>query len=531
MGPCPPIMQRLLSALLILSGITVTPVSSQDGCVLDTIAQPPVETSLLSTFGHGLARANGYLFASSPSETNRLFSFGGGVGNWQLLETIQGPPSAFLPSNLNFGATLAFRGGRLAAGAPYSSLLGAPNGVAFIYELNPATNVLLPIALLAPPFGSTARRFGTSVAIDTSTPDTYYYVGAPGDAGFEGEIFVYEVGFVGYSLVSAFMASDQTPQQRFGTSLAALDGRLAVGAPGPSTTTGSVYLYELNAGGFPETQRVLPSTFDPGQNFGEAIALDGDRLLVGAPADFVGTGVGYVFERNLLGQYVEIGRLEPELPLGLDASQFGTRVALLGDLAVLRGRTSAAQGLRPVIVVFERRGNQWFQHKLITAADLGFDAVDNLIGDVLVRDDRVIFATKDVAAQERRIVEYRLPGEIVELGPGLAGLAAPELEIDGCLASDTQITTRVVAGRPNAAGVLAIGQTAVDIPFQGGRIYVGPTYLVFELHTLDFLGNYEFSVPLSSATAGRHFSVQAAYFDSFAPAGLSFTNGLDLVIE
>ncbi|MEX1025270.1 MAG: hypothetical protein WD226_09350 [Planctomycetota bacterium] len=522
-------MQPLPLLGLAVLALTPAPLVAQAGCVIDSIAQPATETSLLSTFGAGLAQRPGFLFASSPSETNRLFSFNGGVATWSLLEVIQGPPSALQPSNLNFGACLAVAGSRLAVGAPYSSLLGLPNGVTFVYEQDGA-GLLQPIALLAPPPGSPAVRFGAATAIDESLPATLYYVGAPGDSFSEGEAFVYQVDFVGHALIATLAASAPTPQQRFGSSLAALAGRLLVGAPGPASTPGSVYVFETSAGGVP-VQRLFPSVLTPGQGFGEALAAEGDRLLVGAPADFVGVGGGYVFERDAAGQYLEAAHLAPQLPRWLDAAEFGTRVALRGDIAVLRGRTSAAAGLRPVIAVFEQIGGAWRQQKLITAGDLGFMPVDNLIGDVLLGDDRVIFATKDIGLQKRRLVEYRLPGAVRDLGGGVAGQTAPELVVEGCLAAATNVVTRVVGGPPNGLGLFVAGRTTVDVPLYGGQLHAGPIYLIVQAHALDAMGEYEVQAPISAAAAGQSFTVQAGYFDPFAPQGVALTNALELTVR
>ena len=101
--------------------------------------------------------------------------------------------------------------------------------------------------------------------------------------------------------------------------------------------------------------------------FGDAIALSGNRVLIGAPAGF-GTdapGVAYVYQFDGTG-WVERAKLE--VP-GADAS-FGETVAISGDVAVIgAGRDDTAGEDAGIAYVFAFEGNAWGSPTRLEPAD------------------------------------------------------------------------------------------------------------------------------------------------------------------
>jgi hypothetical protein len=106
---------------------------------------------------------------------------------------------------------------------------------------------------------------------------------------------------------------------------------------------------------------------DPAETdlFGEAVALDGDTALIGAPwVDHSGktnAGAVYVFVRtgDTWGQQAILTAADPD-----DNEDFGDRVALDGDTAVI-GTWSGAEAAW----VFVRSGEAWTQQAKLTASD------------------------------------------------------------------------------------------------------------------------------------------------------------------
>ena len=128
----------------------------------------------------------------------------------------------------------------------------------------------------------------------------------------------------------------------FGASVRIQGDRAVVGATsdlacGPDTGIGAVYVFEKAVGGpWGEAAIVRASDEGPDQEFGRSVAIDGDRLLVGARGDTClrnFAGKAYVFERQTDGRWLEVAQLQPT-----DSAQgdlFGDTLTLVGDTAVV----------------------------------------------------------------------------------------------------------------------------------------------------------------------------------------------------
>jgi hypothetical protein len=96
--------------------------------------------------------------------------------------------------------------------------------------------------------------------------------------------------------------------------------------------------------------------------YGEAVAIDGSTLLVGASRE--GTGAVYVYQR-VGGGWREQARLTPEDPAG--TLNFGAAVALAGDTAVVGAPREGAL-VEGAVYVFVRQGGVWTQQARLTSA-------------------------------------------------------------------------------------------------------------------------------------------------------------------
>lgn len=111
---------------------------------------------------------------------------------------------------------------------------------------------------------------------------------------------------------------------------------------------GAVYIYERGLNGWALAQRVAPHDGAAGDHFGESVAIDGDRLVVGAVfhgAGGVGAGAAYHFERTPLG-WVETSKI-----VASDAAtgaSFGAESAVdvSGSMALFGAPLSDAHAMR-----------------------------------------------------------------------------------------------------------------------------------------------------------------------------------------
>ena len=136
--------------------------------------------------------------------------------------------------------------------------------------------------------------------------------------------------------------NDGAAGDRFGTTVAVSGDLIAVGAWRDDSDTGSVYLFSRNHGGSDNWGQLVKITGDDtvaGDSFGLDVALEDDRLLVGAPKAKDGsnevTGVAYVFEENQggPGNWGQIAKITENV--NDENAKFGRAVALEGDLAVI----------------------------------------------------------------------------------------------------------------------------------------------------------------------------------------------------
>lgn len=78
-----------------------------------------------------------------------------------------------------------------------------------------------------------------------------------------------------------------SPSTYFGSAVALEGSRLIAGAPGQfySGDSGVVWVYEEQGGNWMQTAHVHPSDPTTGKQFGAAVALSGDAIVVGAWRD------------------------------------------------------------------------------------------------------------------------------------------------------------------------------------------------------------------------------------------------------
>jgi|GEM_PF-2691424 len=99
-----------------------------------------------------------------------------------------------------------------------------------------------------------------------------------------GAVSLYQYGANGWSIIDTLISETPYTNQRYGYSLDLTQDYIAVGTyPVSQDSIDFVYLYNLNQGN-PSLKKVLQTTVNPGTaHYGYSVALNGDRLLIGAP--------------------------------------------------------------------------------------------------------------------------------------------------------------------------------------------------------------------------------------------------------
>ncbi len=232
-----------------------------------------------------------------------------------------------------------------AKGAPVDT--NSSQGAAYVFRQNPSDVTDWPqiLRLEAETSVGNIAEYGTACAIDGNT----LVVGAQ-KAGSGGQAFVYDRdagGTDNWGEVRVLQDDISDSNASFGFSVA-LDGdTLAVGATSLDVVAftfnneGGVYLFERDEGGadnWGQTDKLFASNAQSNASFGSAVALAGDRLVVGSrfyngPANS-SEGRAYIFER------AGAAWLEEKVLVAANAGLFhyyGTSVALAGSSVFVGG--------------------------------------------------------------------------------------------------------------------------------------------------------------------------------------------------
>jgi len=213
--------------------------------------------------------------------------------------------------------------------------------------------------------------FGFAVAVDGDGAA----VGAPlHDHGVfrSGSVYVFVRDANGWAFRSEVRSSTPEDHAFFGFSVDLEEGTLAVGAPndGP-VPVGHAYVLERSGSSWVETAVIRPAALDVGDDFGYAIDMSGDTLLIGAPGDDQlggDAGAAYVYVRRG-STWVEEAKLVAAD--GEANDWFGNAVSIDGDTALV-GSWLSDVGFEQnagAAYVFSRRDGVWTEEARLTAGD------------------------------------------------------------------------------------------------------------------------------------------------------------------
>ena len=267
------------------------------------------------------------------------------------------PASAQVPAGrIEFGpdvsaASLDVDGARLVVGNTRTKTgealvyePGADGRWTLVADLQPAHDVVFA--------GSSVAVQGDRIAMSTAFLADW---SAPGPV----EVFEFEGG--NWARVAELSGDPLDAAYGFWARSTAMDGEvIVVGSPlHNERKSGSVYFFERQGDGEWGLQSHIVSPADPEyvDTFGESVAVDGDRALVGAPSSIFNSFVGVVYlcERDASGQWEVTDSLTD--PSGLVGTRFGAAVALDGTRAVVGAPSS--DGNAGAAYLFEHDGNEW----------------------------------------------------------------------------------------------------------------------------------------------------------------------------
>lgn len=278
-------------------------------------------------------------------------------------------------SGFGFSLSLSDDGRRLAVGAPFETLAVSEQGAVYVFEQQ--DKAWVKRAHLKASNGRESDWFGTSVAL--SGQGDALAVGARHEDGptarpviESGAVYLFGWNAGGWTEQDYLKARHPKVADRFGASLAlSLDGTtLAVGTQ--SVDKGAVSVFKRDASGWGEQAVLQPRQTVAQDRFGAQLALSakGDTLAVGATGDAGLAGAAHVYTQRS-GRWQLQARLRAPQPQPGDA--FGERLALSADGAVLA--VSAVHGMHAreagAVHVFSREATSWSPQRYLTPANAG----------------------------------------------------------------------------------------------------------------------------------------------------------------
>ncbi len=241
------------------------------------------------------------------------------------------------PDGSAFGSAVDVSADRIVVGAPgtFASGAGRLGGHGAIYLYDATTRRL--ITRVTPPGAKPKDNVGHSVSVEGGT----VVAGAPFDsvAALEaGAVYVFDsaTGSLRFKLTAA----DASAQDRFGFSVSTHGGLIAVGVPfddDRGDASGSVHLFNATTGAF--LRKIVASDAGINDQFGIAVDLVGNTLVVGAWGDNDGAGSVYIFDASTgvqLGKRVASDAAPPDI--------LGRSVALSGSAVIAGAARDADRG-------------------------------------------------------------------------------------------------------------------------------------------------------------------------------------------
>jgi FG-GAP repeat len=397
------------------------------------------------------------------------------VGGWTETQTLMGSDTQ--PGDL-FGSALGMNRGRLLVGSFFGTVNGQHQGSAFVFNRNGAT--WTEETKLWATDVNTGTGFGTSVAIDGAV----IVCGAPSDnqtGNPAGAAYVYRRSGGAWTLEAKLVPGDILPNEEFGEAVAVHDEVIVVGARRDDDLgldSGSVYVYRHQSSGWSQEAKLHASDGSANDWFGEEVAVWDDLICVGAPYHGINDdGEAYVF-RHSSGGWTEEASLH-------DVSNtsniyFGSAVAVRSEYILVGGPQEFLHNHASGNALGFRHGpNGWYQDARFVGSDPANN--DQFGAAVCLGDEELV-----VGAYNKSL--SGMPGvgaAYVFTAHGPTPYCTAKTNSQGCepliesngVARLSGVDNFHVVGLQvlnNCSGMLLWSQGSQSLPWAGGTLCIGP---------------------------------------------------------
>ncbi|MEW6160821.1 MAG: FG-GAP repeat protein, partial [Verrucomicrobiota bacterium] len=272
-----------------------------------------------------------------------------------------------------FGHSVALWEHTAAVGAPKRDFAGRIDvGSGYVF-IRTGTNWLQQVELLSSSprsnneFGNSATVWNKTVVFGSQRASTDRTV-----HGGSAHVFVHtDTGFV--------QQADITPKDaqsfaEFGSAVSLEDNTLVVGAHRDNTAqgpgAGSAYVLVRDGGTWSEVQKLTANEGSHNEAFGYAVALSGNSIIIGAPrakTASLETGAVYVFERSGVN-WIQRERFTPIQIGSTNPPAFGHSIALSSQFALVGAPSIDTPGAQKAgaVFVYVRNTTSWTVQNILT---------------------------------------------------------------------------------------------------------------------------------------------------------------------
>lgn len=252
------------------------------------------------SFGTAVAISGSYIVIGAPSRaTAHLYKLDGANVATKVADITE----AVIAGDA-YGSKVAIDGNYIVIGAQDKDTLQTADGAAYVYEIDPATDVVTQIEALTTSSAENNDHFGSSVGVS----GTYVVIGSYGDNSNTGAAYLYEISGAAATLTDTFFPSATdvvVAGDYFAYSIDIYGKYIIAGAYkkdiGANVDVGSAYVYEIDTTDDSANflKKIDSGSLTPSDFFGASVSTDGDLFVVGAPyndANATDGGAAYLFD-------------------------------------------------------------------------------------------------------------------------------------------------------------------------------------------------------------------------------------------
>ncbi len=275
--------------------------------------------------------------------------------------------------SLGFGYSFDMSDEWIAVSANFEDSSEVQDGALYIYRNESEWKYHSKISNPAP---SGNAQFGRSVSLSNDTIAIGAF-GADNGVNNSGLVYVYVFDGANWNLQQTLSQSDIDDSDRFGVSVSLENDLLLVGADENTMNNGSAYIFERSGSAWTQIQKLTASDGLLNDRFGSTVSMHGNYIAINAYREdslVTDSGAVYVFE-NVNGTWMEIQKLKDSTPATFD--NFGIALDINEDFIIIGqpGHDNGASENAGLVSIYENINGTWaLSDEILPSNTASFDA-------------------------------------------------------------------------------------------------------------------------------------------------------------